>query len=67
MTSEDRQLNSRTFLAWKMKFFNFMTFQFFHDLCKYCLFRWENLTIFTPAFVIATLLNFRQMRSVFTF
>lgn len=28
MTAQDRQLNVRTFLAWKMKFFKFMTFQF---------------------------------------
>ena len=33
MTFKDRQLNSMTFQAWKMKFLNSMTFQVFHDLC----------------------------------
>ena len=32
MTFKDRQLNSMTFQAWKMKFLNSMTFQVFHDL-----------------------------------
>ena len=31
-TFHDRQLNSMTFKAYKMKFLNFMTFQVFHDL-----------------------------------
>ena len=33
MTLKDRQLNSMSFQAWKMKFLNSMTFQVFHDLC----------------------------------
>ena len=32
MTFKDRQLNSMTFQAWKIKFLNFMTFQVFNDL-----------------------------------
>ena len=32
MTFKDRQLNSMTFQAWKMKFLNSVTFQVFHDL-----------------------------------
>ena len=32
MTFKDRQLNSMTFQAWKMKCLNSMTFQVFHDL-----------------------------------
>ena len=32
MTFQDQQLNSMTFQACKMKFFNSMTFQVFHDL-----------------------------------
>ena len=31
MTFKDRQLNSMTFQAWKMKFLNSMTIQVFHD------------------------------------
>ena len=34
MTFQDQQLNSMTFQACKMKFFNSMTFQVFHDLYK---------------------------------
>ena len=33
---EERQLNFMTILAWKMKFFDFMTFQVFRDLYKPC-------------------------------
>ena len=36
MTFHNRQLNSMTFKAWKMKFLNFMTFQVFNDLCEPC-------------------------------
>ena len=36
MTFHDRQLNSITFQAWKLKYFNSMTFQVFHDLDKPC-------------------------------
>ena len=36
MTFQDGQLNSMTFQAWKMKLFNFITFQVFHDLCELC-------------------------------
>ena len=36
---KDRQLNSMTFQAWKMKFFNSMTFQVFHDLYEPCYYR----------------------------
>ena len=32
MTFKDQQSHSMTFQAWKMKFFNSMTFQVFHDL-----------------------------------
>ena len=38
MTFHDRQLNSMTFQAWKLKHFNSMIFQVFHDLCEPCLF-----------------------------
>ena len=34
MTFQERQLNSMTFKAWKMKFLNFMTFQVSHDPCE---------------------------------
>ena len=34
MTFKDWQLNSMTFQAWKIKFFNSMTFQVFHDPYK---------------------------------
>ena len=37
MTFKDRQLNSMTFQAWKMKFSNSMTFQVFHDLYEPCI------------------------------
>ena len=33
---EERQLNFMTLQAWKMKFFDFMTFQVFCDLYKPC-------------------------------
>ena len=36
MNFHDRQLNSMTFQAWKIKFLNFMTFQVFHDLYEPC-------------------------------
>ena len=36
MTFKDRQLNSMTFQAWKMKSLNSMTFQVFHDLYEPC-------------------------------
>ena len=36
---KDRQLNSMTFQAWKMKFLNSMTFQVFHDLYEPCYYR----------------------------
>ena len=36
MTFKDRQLNSITFQALKMKFLNSMTFQVFHDLYEPC-------------------------------
>ena len=36
MTFKDRQLNSMTFQAWKMKSSNSMTFQVFHDLYEPC-------------------------------
>ena len=32
MIFQDRQLNTMTFKAWKMKFLNSMTFQVFYDL-----------------------------------
>ena len=32
MTLKDRQLNSKTFQAWKIKFLNSMTLQVFNDL-----------------------------------
>ena len=38
MTFKDRQLNSMTFQAWKLKFLNSMTMQVvFHDLCEPCI------------------------------
>ena len=37
MTVRDRQLNSMSFQAWKMKSLNFMTFQVFHDLYEPCI------------------------------
>ena len=33
MTFKDRQFNSMTFQAWKMKFLNSITLKVFHDLC----------------------------------
>ena len=33
---KERQLDFRTLQAWKMKFFDFMTFQVFLDLYKPC-------------------------------
>ena len=36
MNFHDRQLNSMTFQAWKIKFLNVMTFQVFHDLYEPC-------------------------------
>ena len=36
MPFKDRQLNSITFQAWKMKVFKSMTFQVFHDLYEPC-------------------------------
>ena len=36
MTFKDRQLNSMTFQAWKMKSLNSMTFQVFCDLYESC-------------------------------
>ena len=37
MTFKDRQLNSMTIQAWKMKFLNSVTFQVFYDLYEPCL------------------------------
>ena len=37
MTFKDRQLNSMTFQAWKIKFLNSMTFKVFYDLYEPCL------------------------------
>ena len=36
MTFKDRQLNSTTFQAWKIKFLISMTFKVFHDLYESC-------------------------------
>ena len=41
MTFHDRQLSSMTFQAWKLKYFNFMTFQVFHDPYEPCMSHWS--------------------------
>ena len=46
MTFKDRQLNSMTFQAWKMKFLNSMTFQVFHDLYEPCKLHADDMAIF---------------------
>ena len=37
MTFHDRQLNSMTFQAWKVKFLYFTAFQIFHDFIEPCI------------------------------
>ena len=65
MTFKDRQLNSMTSQAWKIKFLNSMTFQVFHNLYKPCVHRRFYMMNYQPKPINVCLIKQYLLKGIF--